>query len=139
MTPIEELRKGLDELGVKYTTDNSNDYEVIEWGGSHNLWWQFVYDPYEEGLYGELRLLDAGGSTHLTPEQAIAVTMGAGTCEVEVIDTGNEAAYEHYEHIMHCNHCNHEYGYVQYDEDGGTWMDEPPKFCPNCGAKVVSE
>jgi len=68
-----------------------------------------------------------------------AVAVGAGTCEVEVIDTGNEAAYEHYEYIMHCKHCNHEYGYVQYDEDGDTWMDEPPNFCPNCGAKALSE
>jgi DNA-directed RNA polymerase subunit RPC12/RpoP len=85
MTPIEELRKGLDELGVKYTTDNSNDYEVIEWGGSHNLWWQFVYDPYEELPYGELRLLDGGGATSLTPEQAIDVTVSTEPDEATML------------------------------------------------------
>lgn len=58
------------------------------------------------------------------------------TCKVDVLDTGNEAAYEHYEYIMHCRSCNHEYGYVQYNEDGDTWQDEKPNYCPHCGAKV---
>ena len=59
------------------------------------------------------------------------------TCRVELIDTGNEAAYEHYEYIAHCHSCHHEFGYVLYDENGDTWQDELPNFCPNCGAKVV--
>lgn len=71
-----------------------------------------------------------------TPEQAIAATLGRGECEMNVLDTGNEAAYEHYEYIMHCANCHHEFGYVQYNEDGGTWMNEKPRFCPNCGRKV---
>lgn len=58
------------------------------------------------------------------------------TCRVELIDTGNEAAYEHYEYIAHCHSCHHEFGYVLYNEDGDTWQDELPNFCPNCGARV---
>jgi len=73
--PTDELCAKLDELGIKYTADDSNDYEAIEWQGSYNLWWQFVYDLYDGEPYGELRLLDTG-STHLTPKQAIAVTVG---------------------------------------------------------------
>jgi len=73
--PTDELCAKLGELGIKYTTDDSNDYEVIEWRGSYDLWWQFVYDPYVEEPYGELRLLDTG-STNLTPKQAIDVTVG---------------------------------------------------------------
>lgn len=65
-----------------------------------------------------------------------AATIQRGECEITVLDTGNEAAYEHYEYIMHCENCHHEYGYVQYDEDGGTWMDDLPNHCPNCGKKV---
>lgn len=75
MTPTNEVRGRLNELGVKYTTDDSNDYEIVEWQGPYNLWWQFVYDPYEEEPYGELRLVETGGATHLTPEQAIAATV----------------------------------------------------------------
>lgn len=59
------------------------------------------------------------------------------TCRVELIDTGNEAAYEHYEYIAHCHSCHHEFGYVLYNEDGDTWQDELPNFCPNCGARVI--
>lgn len=59
------------------------------------------------------------------------------TCQIEMIDTGNKAAYEHYEHIAHCHSCHHEFGYVLYNEDGDTWQDEKPNYCPNCGAKVV--
>ena len=58
------------------------------------------------------------------------------TCRVELIDTGNEASYEHYEYIAHCHSCHHEFGYVLYNEDGDTWQDELPNFCPNCGCKV---
>ena len=85
VNPTDELCAKLGELGIKYTTDDSDDYEVIEWGGSYNLWWQYIYDPYEEEPYGELRLLDGGGSTHLTPEQAIAATVGTEPDEATML------------------------------------------------------
>jgi len=79
--PTWELRRRLDELDIEYTIDDSNDYEIVEWQGPYNLWWQFVYDPYDEEPYGELRLLNTGGSTHLTPEQAVAATVGPKVTE----------------------------------------------------------
>jgi len=85
MTPTEGTRKRLDELGIKYTIDDSDDYEVIEWRGLYNLWWQFVYDPYDGEPYGELRLLDGGGATNLTPEQAIDVTVGTEPDEATML------------------------------------------------------
>ena len=66
----------------------------------------------------------------------LSAAIGAGECEMDVLDTGNEAAYEHYEYIMHCANCHHEFGYVQYNEDGDTWQDEKPAFCPKCGKAV---
>ena len=59
------------------------------------------------------------------------------TCKVDVLNTGDCAGYECSEYIMHCNGCGHEFGHVLYSEDGDVWMSEPPRFCPNCGAKVV--
>ena len=82
--PTDELCAKLGELGIKYTADDSNDYEVIEWRGLYNLWWQFVYDPCEGEPYGELRLLETG-STHLTPEQAIDATVGVELNTIEAI------------------------------------------------------
>ena len=61
-----------------------------------------------------------------TPEQAIAATLGRGTCR--------NSAPTYLDFL--CSEC----GFVHYhsDEndsgDGNEW-----RFCPNCGRKVVSE
>jgi len=134
MTPTDELCAKLGELGIKYTADDSNDYEVIEWRGSYDLWWQFVYDPYVEEPYGELRLLDTG-STNLTPKQAIAATVGVGTCEADDTDlmpfvrADSDDLGVGYIHVMECSVCGGTYEHVN-----GSY-----EFCPRCGRKVVSE
>lgn len=61
------------------------------------------------------------------------------TCDMDAVDTGEQADYECREHIMHCSACNAEFGYVLYSEDRGVSMDDKPRFCPNCGARVVDE
>lgn len=61
------------------------------------------------------------------------------TCSMDAIDTGEQADYECREHIMHCSNCNAEFGYVLYGEDGDVSMDDKPKFCPECGRRVVSD
>lgn len=130
MTPADEIRAKLDELGIKYTTDDSDDYEVIEWQGPYNLWWQFVYDPYEEEPYGELRLLRAGGSTSIAPAQAIVVTVSAGTCHMKLLENMHTRAYQD---MYECDECGEQVLRETY-----MGKSEPPKFCPNCGRKVVS-
>ncbi len=118
MTATERLRQLLDERGVEwmgtsYTkptqghpTNTSLDEE------HHNA----VFIEYVDGSV--LRLFD------LTPEQAVAATLGRGTCRVDgSIDYG-------------------EFGCWQYDLSCGCrilWPDsEPPMFCPECGRKVES-
>ena len=61
------------------------------------------------------------------------------TCSMDAIDTGEQADYECREHIMHCSNCGAEFGYVLYGEDGDVSMDDKPKFCPECGKRVVND
>ena len=61
------------------------------------------------------------------------------TCSMDAIDTGEMADYDCCEHIMYCRNCDAEFGYVLYSEDGDVDMDYKPKFCPNCGSRVVGE
>lgn len=119
MTATEELRRLLDERGV--------EYEVYEQGWvffeGNGLGWVFV-----------------GGDTHgqllhqklfITPEQAIAATLGTGTCH----DEGDPGAFC-------CSACGVRMftdtgdTYTMIASDGRTII-RHPNFCPNCGAKVV--
>ena len=127
--PFEEVRRMLDEREIDYTIDDSNDYEIIEWSSAYNLWWQFVYDPYEEMPYGELRLLEAGGSTHLTPEQAIAATVGRPKVKKVRGTTYDEHGSEVY--YLACSGCGE---WIDGDLDCITEFDGP-NFCPNCGGE----
>ena len=122
---IERTQELLDELGVKHVGNGG----MTKWTNENGCVCRAYSRPGH--LTVDVAIMDA------SPDQAVAATLGRGTCEMNVRDTGNEAAYEHYEYIMHCEHCGHEFGYVQYNEDGDTWMDEKPSYCPACGRKVV--
>ena len=63
-----------------------------------------------------------------TPEQAIAATLGVGTCHVET--TENWLPAERYHRCKNCGAF-----FAVLDASG----DIPPRVCPNCGAKVVDE
>ena len=73
-----------------------------------------------------------------TPEQAIAATLGAGTCEADETDVikcwvkcKDEPSVEHMEliHVMECSECGHTYEHVNGDYE----------FCPRCGRKMVDD
>ena len=101
------LRRMLDERGVEHHDYDHSDERVTEWanGGRRNA-------RYEEWNSGTVRL----DASNITPEQAIAVTLGTETCHM----TYNELA-----DISRCESC------------GWRANGKPTNFCPNCGARCV--
>lgn len=58
-------------------------------------------------------------------------------CKMLEVQTGDKTDYwDAVEIIWHCQSCHEERAVYGFGEDGGVWA-EKPKFCPNCGAKVV--
>lgn len=105
MTATDELRRMLDEAGVEW------DYGIT--GAASTMF-------NANGV--ELTFIDMRDgvtcSTILTPAQAIAATVGCGTC--------HDAAGKQMKFFA-CSVC------------GGTIERKHPRFCPNCGRKVVDE
>lgn len=66
------------------------------------------------------------------PEQAIAATLGAGTCHAIISDnlTESEGMGDAWADCSECGHLL----FVLTDLNS-----EPPNYCPNCGRKVVDE
>lgn len=81
----------------------------------------------EDRLFVELQLA--------TPEQAIAATLGPGTCE-DVTSEGRTQAFT-------CSECGCWVAYDEYWETGiyvdgdGQAVHIHPRYCPNCGRRVV--
>lgn len=69
-------------------------------------------------------------TTILTPAQAIAATLGAGTCHAIISDNLTESDGMG-DAWADCSECGHLL-FVLTDPNS-----EPPNFCPNCGRRVV--
>jgi hypothetical protein len=108
----------LTERGVKWREHR--------WGGGHSVTtiWRArgVEWHYRENRFGELRLHADG----LTPEQAIAATLGRGTCH-------NVYGKGHFK----CSECGHYTQARMVYRDGTPAAD--PRFCPWCGSEVVDD
>ena len=113
----ELLRKLLDERGVKYsdfTSATRNGKAIFKTRWKH------------ECGYAELSEWESTGSNNLfiqnvDPEQAIAATLGSGTCE-QVLTDCDDGLIPPF--TAHCSTCGAEWGFT-------------PKYCHNCGAKVT--
>lgn len=147
-TATERLREMLDERGVVYETRDRPEASHADWeswmhGDEHQpngairretLWGQPVdqHGATLKGVYhakatemGDRLLLEA---QLVTPEQAIAATVGSGTCEVDASlywDVNPDDPY--WEHELSCGHT------VKWDDP------KPPKFCPECGKEVKGD
>lgn len=126
MTATEDLRRLLDERGVKYETDDTSDswYERTTWSSENNLWWTYEVDTIEELPYGTLTLLDTGSNNSMRPAQAIAATLGPEECH-NVHEPPKNTTFWPCPHFK-CSECGEVYVSMQY-----------VFYCPNCGRKVA--
>ena len=113
----EELRRLLDERGVNWgniRNDGSESDYLTEWQlddrQGHAVAIEWVVGG---GLSMELH------RHNLTPEQAIAATLDAGTCKNRDADIYPGGM------VFVCSACE------------GMSTDGQPSYCPNCGRKVV--
>ena len=162
MTPIEELKKGLDELGVEYDTyDLPNGEHGLSWIDGNDIEWEVV----QQGENFRIHALQL-----VTPEQAIAATVGTEPDEATMlklhdrmnaalldyesamgIDGGNGANAVPFVNEMHqiiedaakvsagtCHieECEHERE-IPYDlpdcDDGELWFTDVTYDCDECG------
>ena len=145
MSAIDELRRMLDERGVAH----SDHYLSTTWRDRHGIL-HLAGEPMVDGSL----VVDM-----LTPEQAIAATLG-GTCET-CPQMDNPDSF--IRHLMGCERKNAERtcrnisdppegflcsscGWGDFAEPSHllttakfTGNDRGPNHCPNCGAKVVDE
>ena len=127
MTATEELRRLLDERGVEYT-------QMIVTKGV-----LFTIVTSKEHYFILVRDNDAGiemWSQYFTPEQAIAATLGPGTCHADETDTLECVcnASDHYGaayhiHVMECSKCGRTYEHVFGDYE----------HCPHCGRRIEAD
>ena len=112
MTATDELRKLLDERGVRWTSKPT--HPETTW--AHDGWWYNAkFEPWSDSTF-KVIIYD------LTPEQAVAATLGAGECEV--VGSYYYDDYDQYEFEFSCGHSVN-----MYDK-------EPPNYCPSCGKAV---
>jgi len=128
MSKTEKLRRMLDERGVEYETDdtqvdgNGTMYRVTYVKEGYGRTWVYE-EPPECGLL-------VSYAHDLGAKDAIAATLGAGTCH----DLAETPAYRDKTEFK-CSECGYEYSAVGgFGCDCG---DEPDfNFCPNCGRRV---
>lgn len=114
MTATDELRRMLDERGVEWEADDGKYVKETYWPYTDEL--EAAFAEYDDGT-----TRFACSTCGFTPEQAIAATLGAGTCKrVFYEPTG----------VYVCSECGRglskkldKYCYLHY--------------CPNCGRRVV--
>lgn len=128
MTETDELCRLLDERGVEYERTAWSCGSAVWWEDASGVTWR-AHDNEED------ELLSLYAYSSVTPEQAIAATLGSsnctnsertGTCHVET--TENWLPAERYHRCKHCGAF-----FAVLDASG----DIPPKVCPNCGRRIV--
>lgn len=129
MTATDELRRMLDERGVEYEGETDEDgWAFTRWHGFDDTGWLAASDE----LCG---LLDLRGRYLFTPEQAIEATLGRGTCHI-VKKWSDSDFVDGWRY--RCSECMCFIPVNERDPETGDVI-SAANYCPNCGARVVSE
>ena len=125
MTATERLRALLDERGVDWWAEDDPEdppyYLVTKWFSNANE------QTFEEIPAIRSRALRA---YCVTPEQAVAATLGPGTCHAVISDNLAESEGTG-DAWADCSECGHLL-FVLTDPSS-----QPPNYCPECGRRVV--
>ena len=136
MSATDELRRLLDERGEYYKTSGNRTWWGrpidVQTGKPINVFHNQAQPMGEDRLFVELQLA--------TPEQAIAATLGAGTCHnaSKVMDEHDQARFA-------CSECgawidSRMLWNPEYRNGESPWVSDCKlNYCPNCGRKVVDE
>lgn len=119
MKATDELRKLLDERGVEWCDSSDENVLHTTWNDM-NCW----FNEFPDGWTAW------GMAKRGTPEQAIAATLGVGTCELHDCEGSFSAVSKP---VWRCD-CG---AFMTQYTDATTY--HKPRFCPNCGRKVVGE
>ena len=117
MSATDELRRLLDDRGVDWWEGDDERKTLWE---SNGLTWEYFNDENGDAWLGFLGACEQD----ITPEQAIAATLGGGECEMARYSNGLGYIDE-----WQCSECG--------ADVGGIAEDTPPNYCPNCGRKAV--
>lgn len=113
----ERLRALLDERGVEHFDATECTLWGYEQTSDSTGCYRCAADEVGEGFM-TLRM------HHITPEQAIAATLGTGTCHIEQTGHVKVAGVDYYDDDYECSEC-------------GAEMFEGYNYCTNCGRRVV--
>lgn len=114
MTATERLRALLDKCGVEWRPIAWNPKKETFYYTSEGV--GFCADEYVDGVKIYTDAI-------IAPEQAIAATLGPGTCRMEHLWSDDIDGV-----CWWCKAC---------DKPAFTHGDFQPNYCPNCGRKVV--
>lgn len=137
MSATEILRRLLDERGVEYDTDDEDGCEFTEWVANGLEW--------EADSRGELVSLMP--VMLITPEQAIAATLGSCNCtnseRTGTCHNASKVVDEHGQARFACSECgawidSRMLWNPEYRNGESPWVrDCKLNFCPNCGCRIV--
>lgn len=133
MTATERLRELLDERGVEWNAIDGDSICFTEWWTHDGAFVYTARESFRSYRDNDLRVETCGiprSCLIATPEQAISATLGPGTCELHDCEGIFSVTRRP---IWRCD-CG---AFMTQYTDATTY--HKPRFCPNCGRKVVDE
>ena len=123
MSATEDLRRMLDERGVKYDVRDGKAIKNTYWNDAEGRRWGYTSD--ESGAIKDRQLFLVRGRMDITPEQAVEATVGRWTCQIETTENWLPAERYH-----RCKECGAFFAVLDASHD------IPPRYCPNCGRRI---